>query len=156
MYYHNRKLKNKHINMLQMLFLLFGIVLLLSACGQSQKPSASEQNNNNAGTETNANSNAGSDNQNDQDDQQNTVPPQEEKDPVQEQLDQLSLDEKIGQMILAGVQGTALDAQAKQMITDQKVGGIIFMRIMSQPCQGQQSSYNPSRMPIVPIRFQFS
>ncbi|WP_405156570.1 beta-N-acetylhexosaminidase [Paenibacillus sp. FSL K6-0108] len=126
MYYHNRKLKNKHINMLQMLFLLFGIVLLLSACGQSQKPSASEQNNNNAGTETNANSNAGSDNQNDQDDQQNTVPPQEEKDPVQEQLDQLSLDEKIGQMILAGVQGTALDAQAKQMITDQKVGGIIF------------------------------
>lgn len=123
MYIDNRKLKNKHIHKLQMLFLLFGIVLLLSACGQSQKPSASEQNNNNAGTETNANSNAGA---NDQDDQQNTVPPQEEKDPVQEQLDQLSLDEKIGQMILAGVQGTALDAQAKQMITDQKVGGIIF------------------------------
>ena len=29
-------------------------------------------------------------------------------------------------MILAGVQGTALDDQAKQMIADQKVGGIIF------------------------------
>jgi len=110
-----------------MLFLLFGIVLLLSACGQSQKPSSSEQNNNNAGTETNSNSNAGANDQdNEQDDQQNTVPPQEEKDPVEEQLDQLSLDEKIGQMILAGVQGTTLDAQAKQMITDQKVGGIIF------------------------------
>jgi beta-N-acetylhexosaminidase len=110
-----------------MLFLLFGIVLLLSACGQSQKPSASEQNNNNAGTETNANSNAGANDQdNEQDDPQNTVPPQEEKDSVKEQLDQLSLDEKIGQMILSGVQGTTLDAQAKQMIRDQKVGGIIF------------------------------
>ncbi|SDK07340.1 beta-N-acetylhexosaminidase [Paenibacillus sp. OK060] len=126
MHIHSRKLKNKHINTLQMLCLLFGIMLLLSACGQSQKPSSSEQNNNNAGTETNANSNTGANNQNDQDDQQNTVPPQEEKDPVEEQLDQLSLDEKIGQMILAGVQGTTLDAQAKQMITDQKVGGIIF------------------------------
>lgn len=127
MYFRNRKLKNKHIHTLQMLFLLFGIVLLLSACGQSQKPSSSEQNNNNAGTETNSNSNAGANDQdNEQDDQQNTVPPQEEKDPVEEQLDQLSLDEKIGQMILAGVQGTTLDAQAKQMITDQKVGGIIF------------------------------
>ncbi|QOS82701.1 beta-N-acetylhexosaminidase [Paenibacillus sp. JNUCC31] len=120
-----------------MLFVLFGIVLLLSACGQAQKPSSSadsnngstteqsssEQDDNQAGTDTGANSNAGA---NDQDDQQNTVPPQEEKDPVQEQLDQLSLDEKIGQMILAGVQGTTLDNQAKQMIKDQKVGGIIF------------------------------
>ncbi|WP_293016987.1 beta-N-acetylhexosaminidase [Paenibacillus sp.] len=123
MYIHSRNSKNKHINTLQTLFLLFGIVMLLSACGQSQKPSSSEQSNHNTGTKTDANSNAGA---NDQGDQQNTVPPQEEKDPVQEQLNQLSLDEKVGQMILAGVQGTTLDAQAKQMIMDQKVGGIIF------------------------------
>ncbi|WP_413378045.1 beta-N-acetylhexosaminidase [Paenibacillus taichungensis] len=156
MYIHSRKLKNKHINTLQMLFLLLGIVLLLSACGQSQKPSSSEQNNNNAGTETNANSNAGANDQdNDQDDQQNTVPPQEEKDPVQKQLDQLSLDEKIGQMILAGVQGTTLDAQAKQMITDQKVGGIIFYANNVSTLQGTakfvQSIKDANRSNPVPI-----
>ncbi|MFC9708363.1 beta-N-acetylhexosaminidase [Paenibacillus sp. NPDC056933] len=137
MYIHSRNSKHKHIKSLPMLFVLFGIVLLLSACGQAQKPSSSadsnngstteqsssDQDDNHAGTDTGANSNAGA---NDQDDQQNTVPSQEEKDPVQEQLDQLSLDEKIGQMILAGVQGTTLDNQAKQMIKDQKVGGIIF------------------------------
>lgn len=152
MYSHNRKLKNKHINMLKMLFLLFGIVLLLSACGQSQKPSSSEQNNNNAGTQTNANSNPGADGQNDQ---QNTVPAQEEKDPVQEQLDQLTLDEKIGQMILAGVQGTTLDASAKQMITDQKVGGIIFyannVSTVSGTAKFVQSIKDANRSNPVPI-----
>ncbi|MFE6073621.1 beta-N-acetylhexosaminidase [Paenibacillus sp. NPDC057886] len=152
MYNHNRNSKNKHINTLQMLFLLFGIVLLLSACGQSEKPSSSEPNNNNAGTETNANSNAGA---GDQDDPQNTVPPQEEKDPVQEQLDQLSLDEKIGQMILAGVQGTTLDAQAKQMIMDQKVGGIIFYANNVSTLQGTatfvQSIKDANRSNPVPI-----
>ncbi|SEK31042.1 beta-N-acetylhexosaminidase [Paenibacillus sp. OK003] len=155
MYSHNRKLKNKHIHTLQMLFLLFGIVLLLSACGQSQKPSSSEKNNNNAGTETNANSNTGANNQNDQDNQQNTVPPQEEKDPVHEQLDQLSLDEKIGQMILAGVQGTTLDAQAKRMITDQKVGGIIFyannVSTVSGTAKFVQSIKDANRSNPVPI-----
>ncbi|WP_247902499.1 beta-N-acetylhexosaminidase [Paenibacillus pabuli] len=152
MYIRHRNAKNKHINTLQMFFLLFGIVLLLSACGQSQKPSSSEQNNNNAGTETNSNSNAGAD---DQDDQQNIVPPQEEKDPIQEQLDQLSLDEKIGQMILAGVQGTTLDAQAKQMITDQKVGGIIFyannVSTVSGTAKFVQSIKDANRSNPVPI-----
>ncbi|KGP78254.1 glycoside hydrolase family 3 [Paenibacillus sp. MAEPY2] len=135
-----------------MLFLLFGILLLLSACGQSQKPSSSEQSNHNTGTKTDANSNAGA---NDQDDQQNTVPPQEEKDPVQEQLDQLSLDEKVGQMILAGVQGTTLDAQAKQMIMDQKVGGIIFYANNVSTLQGTatfvQSIKDANRSNPVPI-----
>ncbi|MDK8190810.1 beta-N-acetylhexosaminidase [Paenibacillus sp. UMB7766-LJ446] len=152
MYIHSRNSKNKHINTLHTLFLLFGILLLLSACGQSQKPSSSEQSNHNTGTKTDANSNAGA---NDQDDQQNTVPPQEEKDPVQEQLNQLSLDEKVGQMILAGVQGTTLDAQAKQMIMDQKVGGIIFYANNVSTLQGTakfvQSIKDANRSNPVPI-----
>lgn len=152
MYIHSRNSKNKHISTLQTLFLLFGIVLLLSACGQSQKPSSSEQSNHNTGTKTDSNSNAGS---NDQDDQQNTVPPQEEKDPVQEQLNELSLDEKVGQMILAGVQGTTLDAQAKQMIMDQKVGGIIFYANNVSTLQGTakfvQSIKDANRSNPVPI-----
>ncbi|WP_336759827.1 beta-N-acetylhexosaminidase [Paenibacillus sp. USHLN196] len=114
---------NKRRIPLQMLCLLLGIVLLLSACGQAQKPSSA--------TDSNTGSNTGSSTgQSSSSPEQNTVPPKEEipeeADPVQEQLSSLTLEEKIGQMILAGVQGTTLDDQAKQMITDQKVGGIIF------------------------------
>lgn len=106
-----------------MICLLLGIILLLSACGQAQKPSST--------TDSNTGSNAGSNlGQSSSSPEQNTAPPQEEVpeevDPVQEQLSSLTLEEKIGQMILAGVQGTTLDDQAKQMIADQKVGGIIF------------------------------
>ncbi|MDQ0656754.1 beta-N-acetylhexosaminidase [Paenibacillus sp. W2I17] len=118
---------NKWRKQLQMLCLLLGVVLLLSACGQAQKPSSATDSN----TGSNAGSNSG---QSSSSPEQNTAPPQEEVpeepqeevDPVQEQLSSLTLEEKIGQMILAGVQGTTLDDQAKQMITDQKVGGIIF------------------------------
>ncbi|MEC0124838.1 beta-N-acetylhexosaminidase [Paenibacillus pabuli] len=169
MYIHSHHSKNKHINTLQLLLLLLGVVLLLSACGPSQKPSSSadsnagsttgpstshtsEQGEHQAGTDTDASSNGGA---NDQDDQQNTVPPQEEKDSLQAQLDQLSLDEKIGQMILAGVQGTTLDAQAKQMITDQKVGGIIFYANNVSTLQGTakfvQSIKDANRSNPVPI-----
>ncbi len=102
-----------------MLCLLLGIVLLLSACGQAQKPSSATDSNTGSNTEQSSSS-----------PEQNTASPQEEVpeevDPVQEQLSSLTLEEKIGQMILAGVQGTTLDDQAKQMITNQKVGGIIF------------------------------
>ncbi|WP_339302714.1 beta-N-acetylhexosaminidase [Paenibacillus sp. FSL R5-0519] len=108
---------------LHMICLLLGIILLLSACGQAQKPSSTTDSN----TGSNAGSNSG---QSSSSPEQNTAPPQEEVpeevDPVQEQLSSLTLEEKIGQMILAGVQGTTLDDQAKQMIADQKVGGIIF------------------------------
>ncbi|WP_405132166.1 beta-N-acetylhexosaminidase [Paenibacillus sp. FSL H8-0317] len=118
---------NKRRIPLQMMCLLLGIVLLLSACGQAQKPSSATDSN----TGSNAGSNSG---QSSSSPEQNTAPPQEEVpeepqeevDPVQEQLSSLTLEEKIGQMILAGVQGTTLDDQAKQMITNQKVGGIIF------------------------------
>ncbi|WP_244898149.1 beta-N-acetylhexosaminidase [Paenibacillus xylanexedens] len=114
---------NKWRKPLQMLCLLLGVVLLLSACGQAQKPSSATDSN----TGSNAGSNSG---QSSSSPEQNTAPPQEEVpeevDPVQEQLSSLTLEEKIGQMILAGVQGTTLDDQAKQMITNQKVGGIIF------------------------------
>ncbi|MGG4400874.1 beta-N-acetylhexosaminidase [Paenibacillus amylolyticus] len=118
---------NKWRKPLHMMCLLLGIVLLLSACGQAQKPSSATDSN----TGSNAGSNSG---QSSSSPEQNTAPlqeevpeePQEEVDPVQEQLSSLTLEEKIGQMILAGVQGTTLDDQAKQMITDQKVGGVIF------------------------------
>jgi len=129
LYVHNDPMKNKRRHSVQMLFLLAAILMLLTACGESQKPGSTT--NSSAGSnseqpavpEGNSESDAEEDAENNQ--QDHALPP-EEADPVQEQLDQLSLDEKIGQMILAGVQGTTLDDQAKQMIADQKVGGIIF------------------------------
>ncbi|MBP0724924.1 beta-N-acetylhexosaminidase [Bacillus sp. RG28] len=41
-------------------------------------------------------------------------------------LSGMSLDEKIGQMIIAGISGTKEDTQSKNLITKYKVGGIIF------------------------------
>ncbi|WP_241230757.1 beta-N-acetylhexosaminidase [Paenibacillus sp. PAMC 26794] len=119
MYNYRYTSNNKWRKPLHMLCLLLGIVLLLSACGQAQKPSSATDSNTGSNTEQSSSS-----------PEQNTASPQEEVpeevDPVQEQLSSLTLEEKIGQMILAGVQGTTLDDQAKQMITNQKVGGIIF------------------------------
>lgn len=49
-----------------------------------------------------------------------------EKDPVQARLARMPLEEKIGQMVLAGIDGTLLDADAKRMIASRRVGGIIL------------------------------
>ncbi|WP_440119166.1 beta-N-acetylhexosaminidase [Paenibacillus sp. QZ-Y1] len=172
MYIHSRNSKNKQIHSLLMLFLLLGTILLLSACGQTQKPSSSAdsntgsnteqnstgQNGSNTGTETKPDADASADeneNQNENENEENNFTTPEQKDPLQEQLDQLSLKEKIGQMILAGVQGTALDDQARQMITDQKVGGIIFYANNVTTLQGTakfvQSIKDANRANPVPI-----
>ena len=40
----------------------------------------------------------------------------------------MSLDEKIGQMIFAGITGTTMDTNTKNLLTKYKVGGIIFYK----------------------------
>lgn len=47
-------------------------------------------------------------------------------DPVRRELQRMTLKEKVGQMILAGIDGTELDAQAKRMIGEDKIGGVIL------------------------------
>ncbi|WP_458464092.1 beta-N-acetylhexosaminidase [Paenibacillus sp.] len=127
MYNYSYISNNKWRKPLHMICLLLGMVLLLSACGQAQKPSSATDSNTDSSTGSNTGQSSSSPEQNtDPPQEEAQEEPQEEADPVQEQLSQLTLEEKIGQMILAGVQGTTLDNQAKQMITDQKVGGIIF------------------------------
>ncbi|TYP75588.1 beta-N-acetylhexosaminidase [Paenibacillus methanolicus] len=44
------------------------------------------------------------------------------------QIAGMTLEERIGQLIVAGVDGTAADAGAKRMIRDQHVGGVIFYK----------------------------
>lgn len=43
-------------------------------------------------------------------------------------LEGMSLDEKIGQMVIAGIPGTSMDDQSKSLIRDDKVGGFIFYK----------------------------
>ncbi|MGQ8875158.1 beta-N-acetylhexosaminidase [Paenibacillus sp. TSA_86.1] len=130
----NRKMdSNVRLKFLHMLSLLAVSILLLVACGQEPKPSTATGNSGGAATRPDNNnmpsSNNGGSSQDEVQEEPQEVPqdkPQEETDAVKEQLQQLTLEEKVGQMILAGVQGTTLDKEAKQMIAGQKVGGIIF------------------------------
>ncbi|WML42855.1 beta-N-acetylhexosaminidase [Neobacillus sp. PS3-40] len=45
---------------------------------------------------------------------------------ISEMIADMSLDEKIGQMIIAGISGTTVDTNAQKLIAQSKVGGFIF------------------------------
>lgn len=51
---------------------------------------------------------------------------EEEQDPIEEKLMSLSLEEKIGQLIIAGFDGTQLNEEVKSLIEEYKIGGIIL------------------------------
>ncbi|CAI6040124.1 Beta-hexosaminidase [Paenibacillus sp. JJ-100] len=118
---------HRKITLIRVLCLLAVSILILSACGEASNPSTSEGDNGGSATipsgSPSGNKETPSQDKGHEDAQAQT---KNERDLVQEQLQQLTLEEKIGQMILAGVQGTTLDDQAKQMIANQKIGGIIF------------------------------
>ncbi|SEN58523.1 beta-N-acetylhexosaminidase [Paenibacillus sp. OV219] len=64
-------------------------------------------------------------------DEPDQQPPAEEPPPkseIEKQLKEMSLDEKLGSMIIAGVEGKKADARAKRMIAQQHVGGVIFYK----------------------------
>lgn len=51
-------------------------------------------------------------------------------------ISEMSLDEKIGQMIFAGISGTIMDQQTDTLISQDKIGGIIFFnRNLNSPSQ---------------------
>lgn len=54
----------------------------------------------------------------------------------------MSLEEKIGQMLLVGIDGTVLDDQAKRMIAEDKVGGIILYKNNIQDLKSMVSLVN--------------
>lgn len=49
-----------------------------------------------------------------------------EKDPIAEQIKDMTLDEKLGQMLIVGIEGYEIDLGAKQMIEELHVGGFIL------------------------------
>ncbi|OZQ77856.1 beta-N-acetylhexosaminidase [Paenibacillus odorifer] len=63
-------------------------------------------------------------------------------DPIALQVAEMSLEEKIGQMLLVGIDGTVLDEQAKKMITEDKIGGIILYKDNIKNLKGMISLIN--------------
>lgn len=55
-------------------------------------------------------------------------PNQQEQQAIKEVISSMSLDEKIGQMILAGISGTTVDTNTRNLVNQYHVGGIIFYK----------------------------
>ncbi|MFZ7946012.1 beta-N-acetylhexosaminidase [Neobacillus sp. 19] len=60
--------------------------------------------------------------------QQSKKPNQQENQTISEVISKMSLEDKIGQMILAGISETRMDTNAKKLISQFHVGGIIFYK----------------------------
>lgn len=56
------------------------------------------------------------------------APEVEEIDPLKEQIEKMSIDEKIGQLVMVGLDGYELDDSALDMIDKYKVGGFILFK----------------------------
>ncbi|MDF2520170.1 MAG: Beta-N-acetylhexosaminidase [Clostridia bacterium] len=59
-------------------------------------------------------------------DQVSPKPPLSQKDPIEEQIEQMTLDEKLGQMIIAGLTGYEAGEDTRQLIESFHVGGFIL------------------------------
>ncbi|MCM3766277.1 beta-N-acetylhexosaminidase [Neobacillus niacini] len=82
-------------------------------------------------------------------------PNQQVNQSISKVISKMSLEDKLGQMILAGVSGTTMDANAKQLISQIHVGGIIFYKNnFETPAQAVQfanqlKSGNSSSLPLL-------
>ncbi|WP_339209135.1 beta-N-acetylhexosaminidase [Paenibacillus sp. FSL K6-3182] len=57
-----------------------------------------------------------------------TDKPAEQNDPLKQKIANMTLDEKIGQMVIVGLEGTSMDKQAKELIEKYRVGGFILYK----------------------------
>lgn len=68
-------------------------------------------------------------NKNNENNRQPSKPPQNEViDPLKKQIEQMSIDEKIGQMVIVGIDGYEMDELSHEMIKQYKVGGFILFK----------------------------
>ncbi|MGI6707279.1 MAG: beta-N-acetylhexosaminidase [Clostridia bacterium] len=54
--------------------------------------------------------------------------PEEKKDPIQEQIQQMTLKEKVGQMVIVGMGGFSADDEIRELIESYHVGGVILFK----------------------------
>ncbi|MFF2088893.1 beta-N-acetylhexosaminidase [Paenibacillus sp. NPDC058174] len=65
-----------------------------------------------------------------------------EPDPLDRQIAAMSLEDKVGQMIIAGIDGKAIDAEASRMIKEERIGGIILYGTNIADLQGMVALVN--------------
>jgi len=61
-------------------------------------------------------------------DQKNEKKPSTPRDPLQEQLAQMTLEEKVGQLVIVGMDGTELNEKIKNLIQNYHAGGVILYK----------------------------
>ncbi|WML38177.1 beta-N-acetylhexosaminidase [Neobacillus sp. OS1-2] len=82
------------------------------------------------------------------------APIQQENQTISEVISKMSLEDKIGQMILAGISGTTMDTNTKKLLSQYHVGGIIFYKNnLETPAQtvqliNQLKKGNSSNLPL--------
>jgi beta-N-acetylhexosaminidase len=54
--------------------------------------------------------------------------PIDSQDPLMDRIGQMSLQEKVGQLVMVGIEGYNIDAQVQNMITEDHVGGLILFK----------------------------
>lgn len=74
-----------------------------------------------------------------------TPKPTAAPDPIKELVDSMTLEEKIGQMLLFGVDGTVLNDTTRKYITSDRVGGFIFFGPNIQDSHQAWSLFNSMR-----------
>lgn len=106
------------------------LILILTITGCASRNSATPDSNGvgvNQGQSPSPNSSSNND-PNQEDNSEPTISPQEPADPVDDQLDKLSTAEKIGQLVLVGMEGTEPDEHIRKLIDTYHVGGIILYK----------------------------
>ncbi len=99
--------------------LLFGVVLVAALLAVQLMMSSNDANETEPAPKKPAGDDAQTVNRDDED---------EKVDPVAEMLAEMSLEEKIGQMMFAGISGTEMSDSTRDLINNYQVGGLIFYK----------------------------
>ncbi|MGG3469784.1 beta-N-acetylhexosaminidase [Neobacillus pocheonensis] len=111
---------------MKMLFILIAL-FLINGCSKNNTTNNNKDNHkemNTSRTEHTKTEDTKTEDTKTEDTQKTTLPPK--KDPIQEQLNKLTLNEKIGQMIIAGFDGTTVNSNTQNLINKYKPGGLIL------------------------------
>lgn len=96
--------------------LLVLVSSLLSGCGSWSKPTNDEGNLDENKTENNSSEN-----------KDENKPPKLEVDIIREQVNAMTLNEKIGQMVIVGLEGYTISESSREMIDEYHVGGFVLL-----------------------------
>ncbi|MFB5195869.1 beta-N-acetylhexosaminidase [Neobacillus sp. KR4-4] len=112
--------------MMKTLFILFAL-LLINGCSNNNTTNSYEDNHkemNTGQTEKTKTEGNKTEDTKTEDTQKTALPPK--KDSIQEQLNKMTLNEKIGQMIIAGFDGITVNSNTQNLINKYKPGGLII------------------------------